>query len=79
MYPLQVFKPPGNGCAPDYQYSPPVVNSLILFPIKVTREKFNCAFGNSVNLLKYINHFNTDLKWTLLISQLNQKAIASEK
>ena len=56
-------------CAPDNQYSPPVVNSLILFPIRVTREKFNCAFGNTVNLLTYINHFKTDLKQTLLITQ----------
>lgn len=61
----QVFKPP-EGCAPDYQYSPPVVNSSILFPIRVTRDKLNCAFGNTVNLLTYINHFNTDLKQTLL-------------
>ena len=43
--------------APDNQYSLPVVNSSILFPIRVTREKLNCAFGNTVNLLTYINHF----------------------
>ncbi len=58
-----------EGFAPDNQYFPPVVSSLILFPIRVTREKFNCAFGNTVNLLTYINHFNTSLKQTLLITQ----------
>ncbi len=67
LYNIEVFKAPGEGYAPDYQYSPPVVNSSILFPVRVTREKLNCAFGNTVNLLTYINHFNTDLKRTLLI------------
>ncbi len=62
LYNIEVFKPPGNGCAPDYQYSPPVVNSSILFPVRATREKLHCAFGNTVNLLTYINHFNSDLK-----------------
>ncbi len=55
--------------APDNQYSPQVVNSVTLFLIRVTREKLNCAFGNTVNLLTYINHFNTDLKQTLSITQ----------
>ena len=67
LYNIEVFKAPRDGYAPDYQYSPPVVNSSILFPVRVTREKLNCAFGNTVNLLTYINHFNTDLKRTLLI------------
>ena len=53
------IEPFGEGYAPDNQYSPPVANSLILFPTRVTREKLNCAFGNTVNLLTYINHFNT--------------------
>ena len=35
------------GCALDNDYSPPVVNSSILFPIRVTRKKWNCAFGNT--------------------------------
>ena len=56
------FDPSKDGCAPDNDYSPPVVNSSIVFPIRVTREKRNCAFGNTVNLLTYINHFNTGLK-----------------
>ena len=64
LYSIEVFpiKPVCRGYAPDYQYSPPVENSSMLFPVRVTREKLNCAFGNTVNLLTYINHFNTDLK-----------------
>ena len=60
------IRPQKRGCAPNNDYSPPVVNSSILFPIRVTREKLNCAFGNSVNLLTYINHFNTGLKQKML-------------
>ncbi len=72
IYNIEAFsdkciEPFDEGYAPDNQYSPPVANSLILFPIRVTREKLNCAFGNTVNLLACINHFNTDLKRTLLI------------
>lgn len=52
--------------APDNDCSPPVSNSSILLPIQVTREKSNCAFGNAVNLLTYINHFNTGLKQKML-------------
>ena len=51
---------------PDNDCSPPVSNSSILLPIQVTREKSNCAFGNAVNLLTYINHFNTGLKQKML-------------
>jgi hypothetical protein len=43
-----------------------VVSSFIVFPITVKREKWNCAFGNTVNLLTYINHFNTGLKQEIL-------------
>jgi hypothetical protein len=57
-----VIRPRKRAFAPDTDYSPPVVNSSILFPIRVTREKWNCEFGNTVNLLAYINHFNTGLK-----------------
>ena len=60
------IRPRKRGCAPDNDNSPPVVNSSILFPIRVTREKWNCAFGNTVNLLTYINHFNTGLKQKML-------------
>ena len=69
LYNIEAFskKKKKEWYAPDNQYSPPVANSLILFPVRVTREKLNCAFGNTVNLLTYINHFNTDLKQTLLI------------
>ena len=56
------FAPSSLRCALDNDYLPPVVNSSILFPIRVTKEKWNCAFGNTVNLLTYINHFNTGLK-----------------
>jgi hypothetical protein len=42
------------------------------FPIPVTRQKLNCAFGNTVNLLTYINHFNTGLKQKLLDLQSQQ-------
>jgi hypothetical protein len=59
--------------APENHNSPPVVDSSIVFPIKVEREKLNCAYGNTVNLLTYINHFNTALKRTLLISQAQSK------
>ena len=45
-----VIRPRKRAFAPDTDYSPPVVNSSILFPIRVTREKWNCAFGNTVNL-----------------------------
>ncbi len=62
----KTIQPQKRGCAPDTDYSPPVVNSSILFPIRVTREKLNCEFGNTVNLLTYINHFNTGLKQKLL-------------
>jgi hypothetical protein len=41
------IRPRKRACAPDTDYSPPVVNSSILFPIRVTREKWNCAFGNT--------------------------------
>ena len=60
------IQPRKRWCAPENDYSPPVVNSSILFPIRVTREKLNCAFGNTVNLLTYINHFNTGLKQKML-------------
>ena len=60
------FDPSKDGCAPDNDTSPPVVNSSILLPVRVTREKWNCAFGNTVNLLTYINHFNTGLKREML-------------
>jgi hypothetical protein len=60
------IRPQKRACAPDNDNSPPVVNSFILFPIRVTREKWNCAFGNTVNLLTYINHFNTGLKQKML-------------
>ena len=59
--------------APENHNSPLVVDSSIVFPIKVEREKLNCAFGNTVNMLTYINHFNTALKRTLLISQAHSK------
>jgi hypothetical protein len=39
----------------------------VLLPIQVTREKLNCAFGNAVNLLTYINHFNTGLKQKMMM------------
>ena len=64
---------PVHGYAPEYNYLTPVVNSSISFPISVTREKLNCAFGNAVNLLTYINHFNTGLKQTLLIMQAQSR------
>ena len=69
LYNIDVFPfmPNKDWDAPDNQYSPPVVNSSILFPVTVTREKLNCAFENTVNLLTYINHFNMDSKQTLLI------------
>ena len=57
-----VIRPQKRAFAPDTDYSPPVVNSSILFPIRVTKEKWNCEFGNTANLLTYINHFNTGLK-----------------
>jgi hypothetical protein len=60
------IRPRKRGCAPDNDNSPPVVNSSILFPNRVTRDKWNCAFGNTVNLLTYINHFNTGLKQKML-------------
>jgi hypothetical protein len=53
--------------APENDYSPPAVTSSILLPIQVTREKLNCAFGNAVNLLTYINHFNTGLKQKMMM------------
>jgi hypothetical protein len=56
-----------NKYAPQNGDSPPVVFSSILLPIQVTREKSNCAFGNAVNLLTYINHFNTGLKQKMMM------------
>jgi len=58
--------PKRNTYAPDNDFSPPVVHSSILLPIQVTREKLNCAIGNTVNLLTYINHFNTGLRQRML-------------
>ena len=58
--------PAPNRYAPDNDYSPPVVNSSILLPIQVTREKLICAIGNAVNLLTYINHFNSGLRQRML-------------
>ncbi len=55
--------------APDYNSSPAVVHLSIRVPIPVTTEKLNCAFGNTVNLLAYINHLNTGLKQKLLVLQ----------
>ena len=67
ILPRQSQRVPKVGLAPDYHSSPPVVHFSIRFPILVTREKLNCAFGNTVNLLTYINHFNTGLKQNLLV------------
>ena len=64
---------PVRGHAPEYNYLPPVVNSSISFPIPVTREKLNCAFGNDVSLLTYINHLNTGLKCKLFILRTKSK------
>ena len=61
------------GHAPEYHYLPPVVNSSISFPIQIMREKLNCACGNTINLLTYINHFNTGLKQKLLILRAKSK------
>jgi hypothetical protein len=70
--PPKAAKKKKDGFAPDYHSSPPVVPYSIRFPIPVTREKLNCAFGNTVNLLTYINHFNTGLKQKLLDLQTQQ-------
>ena len=58
--------PKRNLYAPDNDYSPPVVHSSVMLPIQVTREKLNCAIGNAVNLLTYVNHFNTGLRQRML-------------
>jgi hypothetical protein len=56
------------------------MNSSILFPISsVTREKWNCAFGNTVNLLTYINHFNTGLQQKILSLGAQNGCVASKK
>ncbi len=70
---------PAHGHASEYNYLPPLVNSSISFTIPVTREKLNCAFGNTVNLLTYINHFNRDLKRTLLILRAISKVCDLKK
>jgi hypothetical protein len=65
-YAPAIFSTP-NKYAPHNDDSPPVVTSSGLLPIQVTREKSNCAFGNAVNLLTYINHFNTGLKQKMMM------------
>jgi hypothetical protein len=52
-----------EGCAPINEYSLPVLPFSISLPISITREKGNCAFGNTVNLL---DHFISGLKEKLL-------------
>ena len=73
------IRPRKRAYAPDADYSPPVVNSSILFPIRVTREKLNCEFGNTVNLLTYINHFNTGLKQQMLSLGAQKMVVVSKK
>jgi hypothetical protein len=73
------FVPSSLGCAPDNDYSLPVMDSSILFPIRVTREKWNCALGNTVNLLTYINHFNTGLKQKMLSLGAQKMVVASKR
>jgi hypothetical protein len=72
---------PNAGCSlAKLSFVPnPVVLSSIILPVIVNREQWKCVSGNVINLLEYINHFNSSVKVEISKCDFNSMSISSVK
>jgi hypothetical protein len=72
---------PNAGCSLvklSFVPNPAVLSSIIL-PVIVNREQWKCVSGNVINLLEYINHFNSSVKVEISKCDFNSMSISSVK